>query len=220
MNLETLTNVFDSTSGAYDKFVGFISLGQNKKWHRSITYELKSGNMLDIGTATGDVIFRAFEQDKIQKAFGLDLSIKMLKLAKEKLKGRPAYFLVGSAEYMPFKDDVFDNISMSLVFRHIINKDNMLKEINRVLKKKGRLIILDTTKFIGMDFFANISKTFLRPIGVLIFGNKNWDFFIHSLENSLSIEEIKILCESFGFRLLTRKKFVFGMVGLLVFEKV
>ncbi len=96
----------------------------------------------------------------------------------------------------------------------------MLKEINRVLKEKGRLIILDTTKFIGMDFFAHISKTFLRPMGVLIFGNKNWDFFIHSLENSLSTEEIKILCESFGFRLLTRKKFVFGMVGLLAFEKV
>ncbi len=220
MNLETIANIFDSISGAYDKFVGFISLGQNKKWHESIAYELKPGNMLDIGTATGDVIFRAFLKNKINKAFGLDLSIKMLKIAKEKLKGKPAYLFVGSAEYMPFKDGVFDNVSMSLVFRHIINKDDMLKEIKRVLKKGGRFVILDTTKFVGMDLFANLSKTALKPLGIAIFGTKNWDFFIHSLENSLSTEEIQSLCESYGFRLLKKKQFIFGMVGLLVFEKL
>ncbi|MFP3159304.1 MAG: class I SAM-dependent methyltransferase [Hydrogenobaculum sp.] len=219
MNLENLANIFDSISGAYDKFVGFISLGQNKEWHKSIAHELKPGNLLDIGTATGDVIFRAFEQNKIKTAFGIDLSIKMLKIAKQKLKGKPAYLFIASAEHMPFKDGVFDNISMSLVFRHIIDKDSMLKEINRVLRKGGRFIVLDTTKFIGMDFFAKISKTFLRPLGVAIFGNKNWDFFIHSLENSLSTEEVKNLCESYGLRLINKKLFIFGMVGLLVFEK-
>ncbi len=220
MNLETLANVFDSISGAYDKFVAFISLGQNRKWHRSIASELKPGNMLDIGTATGDVILRAFEKNKVKKAFGLDLSVKMLKIAKEKLKSKPVYLFVGSAEAMPFKDGVFDNITMSLVFRHIIQKDVMLKEINRTLKKGGRFIILDTTKFVGMDMFARLSKTVLKPLGIAIFGVKNWDFFIHSLENSLSTDEIKNLCESSGFRLLTKKKFVFGMVGLLVFEKI
>lgn len=219
MNLENLASIFDSISGAYDKFVGFISFGQNKKWHKSIAYELKPGNMLDIGTATGDVIFRAFEQNKIKTGFGIDLSIKMLKIAKQKLKEKPVYLFIASAESMPFKDGVFDNVSMSLVFRHIINKDSMLKEINRVLRKGGRFIVLDTTKFIGMDFFAKISKTFLRPLGIAIFGNKNWDFFIHSLENSLSTEEIKNLCEYYGFKLVNRKLFIFGMVGLLVFEK-
>ncbi len=220
MNLETISDIFDSISGAYDEFVRFISFGQNKKWHKSIACYLREGTLLDIGTATGDVILRAFEQNKIKKAFGLDLSKKMLNIAKNKLKDKPAYLAIGSAEELPFKNEVFDNVSMSLVFRHINHKEKMLSEIHRVISNGGRLLILDTAKFIGMDFFAKSSKTILRPIGVSIFGNKNWDFFIHSLENSLSPEQMSSLCEAHGFRLLETKTFVFGMVGLLVFEKV
>jgi len=220
MNFETLGNVFDSISGAYDKFVGFVSFGQNKRWHKAIASELKPGNLLDIGTATGDVILRAFETKKIQASCGLDLSLKMLLKAKEKLKDKPVYLFIGSAEDMPFKDGIFDNVSMSLVFRHILDKDLMLKEVNRVLRKGGRFLILDTTKFVGIDAFSKSSKTFLRPLGIAIFGNKNWDFFIHSLENSLSTEEIEQMCISHGFRLLKKEKFVGGMVGLLVFEKL
>lgn len=219
MDTKSMKEIFDSISKPYDVFVKFISFGQNAKWHKSIATNLNEGNLLDIGTATGDVIIRSFEANKIDKAFGIDLSTNMLKIAKYKLKGKNAYFIVGSAEDIPFKDKTFNNISMSLVFRHIIDKDKMLKEVYRTLKPKGRFLIIDTTKFFLIDMFAMLSKTILRPIGLIIFGEKNWEFFIHSLENSLSTKEIINMCQTHGLRLLNRKKFVFGMVNLLVFEK-
>ncbi len=219
MDTKSIKEIFEAISKPYDGFVKAVSFGQNAKWHKSIALNLNEGNLLDIGTATGDVILKAFETKKVNTAYGLDLSKNMLNIAKAKLKDKKAYFIVGSAEDMPFKDKIFNNISMSLVFRHIIDKDKLLKEVYRTLKPKGRFLIIDTTKFFLIDIFANISKTILKPIGLIIFGQKNWDFFIHSLENSLSTEEIITICQTHGLRLLERKKFVFGMVNLLVFEK-
>lgn len=220
MNTEILKDIFDSISKPYDNFVKFVSFGQNKRWHKGIASNLKHGNLLDIGTATGDVILRGFEIKRIEEAFGLDLSLNMLNIAKKKLKSLPSYFVVGSAEDIPFKASAFDNISMSLVFRHILEKEKMLNEINRVLKPSGRFVILDTAKFIGIDIFTKILKTILKPIGFLIFGEKNWDFFIHSLENSFSAKEVINMCEKYGFRFLRKQRFVFGMVYLIVLEKI
>jgi ubiquinone/menaquinone biosynthesis C-methylase UbiE len=76
--------------------------------------------------------------------YGIDISEKLLQDAK---KICPFHFIKAEAYRVPFRDDTFDAVVLLEVIEHIPNLDNALTEMVRVLKKSGRLIIVDRNKF-------------------------------------------------------------------------
>jgi len=211
---KVMASVFSGTARVYDRFVSLATFGGIHRWQKRLIELMgERESWLDVGTGTGEVL-RKLNSSRLR--VGIDLSYEMLKVAKEKCGG--CYFLVADGENMPFKDKSFDRISLSLVFRHLENQERFLKEAKRVLKKGGRIGLIDIRKFKGSGLLLLLMKTLLLPIGLLIFGRDKWEFFVHSIENSFSLEEIEETFKREGFKKVASETTFLGLVLIFVAE--
>jgi demethylmenaquinone methyltransferase/2-methoxy-6-polyprenyl-1,4-benzoquinol methylase len=169
---EQVAQMFDNISENYDDLNRVISLGIDVKWRKKVVEIVGKNNpkqILDIATGTGDLVLMmaALNPDRI---VGLDISAGMLevgkrKIAKAKLSDK-IEMIVGDSEEMPFKDNTFDAITVSFGVRNFAHLDKGIKEIARVLKPTGVLVILETSNPIkfpfkqGYKFYTN----FILPI--------------------------------------------------------
>jgi len=109
---------------------------------------IKTGNIvLDIGCGTGFLMLGvARAVGKNGKVFGIDISEEMMKKAKENLSEAgisSIEFKVGDAENIPLEDNSIDAIVGNMVLHHCPNPESAIKEMARVLKLKGRLVLAD-----------------------------------------------------------------------------
>ena len=109
---------------------------------------VKAGNtVLDIGCGTGFItISVAKAVGKNGKVIGVDISEGMLKKARENLSKAEVSnieFRVGDAENIPLDDNSVDAVVGNMVLHHCPSPENAIKEMTRVLKPKGRLVLAD-----------------------------------------------------------------------------
>ena len=169
---EQVAQMFDNISENYDDLNRVISLGIDVKWRKKVVEIVgknKPKQILDIATGTGDLVLMmaSLNPDRI---VGLDISAGMLEVGKRKIEkaklSDKIEMIVGDSEEMPFNDNTFDAITVSFGVRNFANLDKGIKEIARVLKPTGVLVILETsnpTKFPfkqGYKFYTN----FILPI--------------------------------------------------------
>ncbi len=104
-------------------------------------------SFLDVGCGTGRALGQVAKLVNDHGTFyGVDLSYRMIEKAKENFKGRNNfYFIKSNAESIPLRDNLLDIIICTNSFHHYLNPDKALKEIRRLLKKSGRIYILDPT---------------------------------------------------------------------------
>lgn len=104
-----------------------------------ITSKMASGRknrILDIGCGDGSFIIKF---KKHCEPFGVDISQNAIKMAKE--AGIEAFELDVSSQRLPFQDEYFDIIYMGDVIEHLTNPDLAIKEVTRVLKRNGFLVL-------------------------------------------------------------------------------
>lgn len=146
-------------------------------------------DMLDAGCGTGAVIALLKSKYPDRNYTGIDLSGKMIEVAKQKNLDNST-FIHGDCENLPFAKETFDVITCSMSFHHYPNADRFFKSCNRVLRPNGRLIIRDITGSSAILWFINhielpiINKVFHK--GDVHVYNKN---------------EIVKLCESADLKL-------------------
>ncbi len=108
---------------------------------------MKAGDrVLDVCCGTGDQVFH-YAQAGIM-ATGIDLDLNMLKLARKDKRNRGlkgVSFQRADAQKLPFKDNVFDGVSVSLALHEKEReaRDNIISEMKRVVKRGGALLFLD-----------------------------------------------------------------------------
>ena len=213
--------IFDSVVKRYDRFLRFATFGFIDRWQEVLVKKTPAGRFpLDVGTGTGEVV------KKIQNIYpesvpvGIDVSFNMLKKAKEKNKERKNLFIRASAYNLPFKDKSIDSILTSLVFRHL-DSDKATEEFSRVLKNGGYVGILDISKpskFIYGSIYFFADKIF-RPVGERIFSKEEYNYFLESIENSMTAEQLESFFKEKGYtRVFIEKRFL-GMVIISVFKK-
>ena len=146
---EQVTQMFDTISKNYDGLNRVISLGIDVKWRKRVVEIVGKNNpkiILDIATGTGDLVLMMAEKLNPDKIIGLDISPGMLEVGKQKIKkaklSNKIEMIVGDSENMPFEDETFDAITVSFGVRNFANLDKGIKEIARVLKSSGVLVIL------------------------------------------------------------------------------
>jgi len=216
LNKKVVADIFSSVSKYYDSFLNLVTLGRIKSWQRDMLSLLdEEGSLLDVGTGTAEVLLWSDSQGL---KVGIDLSLGMLKLAKTKCK--ECHFVLADAENLPFRNSSFKNLTLSLVYRHLSNREEFLKEAHRVLKKGGNLAILDINKFWLTPVLVFLMKVPIKPLGILLFGGDKWEFFIHSLENSVGENELKAQLERAKFKVRKIERRLLGIVYIVVGEKV
>lgn len=134
--------MFDGVAEKYDKTNSVLSFGQDKAWRRATraALDLKAGEkVLDLGAGTGV----STEELARSGAYvvGADLSLGMLEVGR---RTRPHVPLVaGDALALPFADHTFDAVTTSFVIRNVANTPAALRELARVTKPGGRLVICE-----------------------------------------------------------------------------
>lgn len=105
--------------------------------------ERKPETILDLGCGNGNVLSMLVGMTDAHLS-GLDFSEEMIHQAKKKL-GESAKLQVGDAAHLPYDENSFDVIICNASFHHYTKPIQCLKEIHRVLKKEGVLILGDPT---------------------------------------------------------------------------
>ena len=174
--------MFDSISKEYDFINNLITFGAHKNWKKQIVNICKKINpkkILDLATGTSDI---AIELSSIKecKIIGVDPSSKMLEVGQSKIDKKNLNDKIllekGNAENLKYDDGMFDVVTIGYGVRNFTNLKNSLKEIYRVLKKDGLLIILETSLPSSplVRVFYNIhTKLYVRIIGMIFSNNSD-----------------------------------------------
>ena len=107
--------------------------------------DIKNIHILDVGCATGRLL-EALALAGAKNLYGTDIAPNILEKVKEKAKKLNVNIdlKVADAEIkIPWNDECFDVVTLTGVFHHFINPKDALREIFRVLKKNGRLIVVE-----------------------------------------------------------------------------
>lgn len=143
--------LFDSIAPDYDRLNHILSLDIDKTWRRRalkwIVEPGKEQQILDVACGTGDFSIAIAKKSENVRVTGVDLSEGMLKVMAEKVAKAGLQERIkaeqGNCEVMPFADDSFDRVTIAFGIRNFENREAALKEILRVLKPGGRLVILE-----------------------------------------------------------------------------
>jgi demethylmenaquinone methyltransferase/2-methoxy-6-polyprenyl-1,4-benzoquinol methylase len=141
--------VFHSVASRYDLMNDVMSAGLHRLWKR-FTVEssgvLPGNRVLDIAGGSGD-LSRLFAKKvgKLGKVVLTDINASMLSVGRDRMldEGLAVPAAQCDAEKLPFPDNYFDCVSVAFGLRNMTHKDLALKEMLRVLKPGGRLLVLE-----------------------------------------------------------------------------
>ena len=134
--------MFDAVARRYDVTNDVLSMGQDRRWRREVLAAVGAGpgeRVLDLaaGTGTSSEPFAAAGAVVVP----CDFSLGMLEVGK---RARPRLpFTAGDATRLPFADDSFDAVTISFALRNVHDTDAGLREMLRVAKPGGRLVICE-----------------------------------------------------------------------------
>ncbi|HEV3259340.1 MAG TPA: class I SAM-dependent methyltransferase [Gemmataceae bacterium] len=136
---------FDSWSARYDR--DLLQALIFKPSHEMMLDWLGPGvaRVLDIGCGTGLFAARLRERFAHSRVYGLDLSRPMLRqgLARCQAAGGRVWQVQADSQRLPFADNAFDAVTCSHSFHHYPRQDRVMAEMHRVLRPRGRLLIID-----------------------------------------------------------------------------
>jgi demethylmenaquinone methyltransferase/2-methoxy-6-polyprenyl-1,4-benzoquinol methylase len=142
--------IFDAIAGRYDIINTVLSGGLHRLWRRAIRRALPTRarmKILDLATGTADVALELVKHPEVEAVTGLDLSVGMISLGREKVAarglGQRIQLEVGDAQRLPYAAESFDAVTMSFGIRNVPDVEACLREIHRVLKPGGRGLILE-----------------------------------------------------------------------------
>jgi demethylmenaquinone methyltransferase/2-methoxy-6-polyprenyl-1,4-benzoquinol methylase len=139
---DDVASMFDDIADRYDVTNDVLSLGQDRLWRRAATMAVDprpGDRILDLaaGTGTSSQPFR----DAGAVVVPCDFSIGMLREGKQRRPELP--FTAGDAMRLPFADESFDAVTISFGLRNVHEIDVALKEMLRVTKPGGRLVVCE-----------------------------------------------------------------------------
>lgn len=141
--------LFDRIAGTYDRLNHLLSLNIDKRWRRRAVRLLpeRMPKVLDVAIGTADLTLELLRQERAEQITGIDLSRNMMAIGEQKVakKGYASRvrFDYGSAQQMPYADGSFDAVTCAYGVRNFADMDEGLREMRRVLKPGGRLMVLE-----------------------------------------------------------------------------
>jgi demethylmenaquinone methyltransferase / 2-methoxy-6-polyprenyl-1,4-benzoquinol methylase len=134
--------MFDDVAERYDVTNDVLSMGLDRRWRRQVidAVDPKPGEVvLDLaaGTGTSSQPFL----DRGARVVPCDFSVGMLQVGKRARPHLP--FVAGDGTRLPFADGTFDAVTISFGLRNIVDPDAGLRELRRVTRRGGRLVVCE-----------------------------------------------------------------------------
>jgi demethylmenaquinone methyltransferase/2-methoxy-6-polyprenyl-1,4-benzoquinol methylase len=223
-----IKNIFESISKDYDLMNDLITFKYHSKWKKEIAMIAKEDNpkvILDIATGTGDIAIN-LSKLKDSQIIGVDISEKMLDVAGDKIRKMNITNItleLSKAEKLKYKNNFFDLISIGYGVRNFEDLINGLKESYRVLKKNGKLIILETSvpnNFLIKYLYLLFTSIYVPLISFIFTKNiKAYNYLLDSTKEFPHEKEFKKILGSVGFKNIASKKKFFGISTIYILTK-
>lgn len=179
--IASIRKMFGEITPHYDLLNHLLSGGQDCLWRAFAVSKLPEDarKVLDVATGTGDLALDIARKRAYIHVTGLDFVPQMLdkareKTAKKKLTDRITY-LQGDALDLPFEADSFDAATVAFGLRNMPDRTGALREMARVVKPGGRVLVLEMTfpENLGMRrFFSWYFKHVIPFMGSVVSGNR------------------------------------------------
>ena len=217
--------VFHSVAEEYDLMNDVMSLGMHRAWKQMLIElsELAEGSMaLDIASGTADIPKLITEKFKSVSVHVTDINESMLSLGRERSINENFFqncsFTLASGESLPYKDDTFDLVSVGFGLRNFTNKEQGLKEMKRVLKPGGVLLILEFSKPTN-SIFSKIydwySFNIIPKLGSLLANDaESYQYLAESIRMHPDQETLKNMVLDSGFKKCKFYNLVNGVVAI------
>ncbi|MHB1124297.1 MAG: bifunctional demethylmenaquinone methyltransferase/2-methoxy-6-polyprenyl-1,4-benzoquinol methylase UbiE [Ramlibacter sp.] len=217
--------VFDSVAPRYDLMNDLMSLGLHRAWkaYTVLVSGVRPGDrVLDIAGGTGDLALAfAKKVGATGQVVHTDINEAMLRTGRDRLldAGVVLPTLVCDAEKLPFEAGSFDVVSVAFGLRNMTHKDVALAEMNRVLKPRGKLLVLEFSKVAqplrrAYDWY---SFKVLPQLGRLVAGDSgSYRYLAESIRMHPDQRELKAMMQKSGFGHVDYHNMTGGVVALHV----
>lgn len=218
----------------YDLINRLFTFNNDQKWRKitaNICIQDNPASVLDLCCGTGDLTIALCKINNSKSDItGCDFNLNMLHKAEKKakrLKHRNIRFIQGEASNLPFGNNSFDCVTIAFGYRNLTFENSKaslhIKEISRVLKRDGRLLILESgvPENSLVRFFYNLYlRIILIPLGGLLSGNWTaYKYLAYSSSNFFNIDQMKEMLKVEGLEFSSLRKFFFGAANLVIFTR-
>jgi len=223
---ESIRSLFNNIAPTYDLANHLLSLGRDFYWRKMAVQEMKGleGWILDIATGTGDVAIKIIRQNgHYRKVFGIDFSEPMIKKAQQKVfRERLSQMIalsLGDALFLPFRDNTFSASTIAFGLRNIVKKEQALLEMVRVIKKGGKVIILEFTfpkKGLMRRLYPFYFQRVLPRIGGFISGDRGaYAYLPESVFHFASVENYMEIMRKAGLDNVRSRALTGGVASVI-----
>lgn len=223
--------MFDRIAHRYDLLNRLLSGGTDVRWRKTMNRRIPDGKdlrVLDLATGTADVLIAMERACKnVASGVGLDMSGGMLKYGQQKLvsMGLDQKFRLvrGDATCLGLDEKQFDAVTISFGIRNVLDVNQGLEEMHRILKPGGRALILEFSLPANRPFRAAYLFYFrhvLPRLGALISGDSYaYRYLNETVETFPYGEDFCQLMRNAGFEDVTATPLTFGIASLYQGER-
>ena len=217
--------MFDNIAPTYDKLNHRLSWDVDKGWRKKAINQLKPflpKKILDVATGTGDFGILAARMLRPLEIVGVDISERMMEIAREKVEaqglGDIIHFQKEDCMHLSFEDDAFDAVLTAFGIRNFQDLEQGLREIYRVLRDGGQMVILELTtpvSFPMKQLFHVYSHSILPFYGRLVSKDLSaYSYLTQTIDAFPQGETMMDVLRKIGFTEMGFRRLTFGICTL------
>lgn len=223
--------MFSGIAKKYDFLNHFLSVNIDKRWRRLVSQKLKgvlespNALVLDVACGTGDLSLELQSNAKA-KIFGTDFCRPMLSIAfgKNEKNSAKIPYIEADGMNLSFADNAFDAVTIAFGLRNFSNWQHGLSELHRVLKKDGKLVILEFSTPIIPGFrqlFQFYFSSILPRIGGAVSGSRGaYEYLPDSVSKFPDQKNLAQMMSETGFSDVEYKNLTGGVAAIHTGAKI
>ncbi|HEY4202009.1 MAG TPA: bifunctional demethylmenaquinone methyltransferase/2-methoxy-6-polyprenyl-1,4-benzoquinol methylase UbiE [Devosiaceae bacterium] len=222
--------VFHGVADRYDLMNDLMSGGVHRVWKDAMVANLqppKKGTrpyrVLDMAGGTGDIAERILKASVgYAEVTVSDINTDMLRVGAERARhwrfGSQARFVEANAEELPFEDMSFDAYTIAFGIRNVPRIQTALNEAFRVLKRGGRILVLEfsTVDVPGVErVYELFSDRVIPPMGRLVTGDgQPYQYLVESIRKFPRPAAFSAMLTEAGFKRVTHTPYSGNIAAL------